>query len=717
MKLKNINKIYHNINNDVEALKNINVTIPNKGMTFILGASGCGKTTLLNIISGQDKDYSGLIEYNGKIEAITQEIQLFENLSILDNLLLVSDDKEKIDTLLTRFGLNYSRQIVKKLSTGEKRRVQIIRSLLAKSTCLICDEPTASLNHENSQLVMDMLKELSKEMSVVVVTHHIALVDQYADFIIKMGKGVILDQSIICQADNDDVYGKEVLKQQISKHIFFLFKDFKSRWSEHFFTSILLFSSILVVFISIYVFPSLNSTVMATSNWLNGKNIIITQPNEGNNSNSWYTDAYYSANVPYNFYYDLYNKEDIYFVKEQLPEIWGYRYEFRRGGYCTTIDDTSYIPFVSVEKASAVVEQYLDEYLETGVSPFFGYEWMIDDLKYYESLNLNEQEQKDYTIADYSNLLGLKSNVIGTAVIPELSSVCIFDRRTDIEAYQLFEGVQLPMMYGQMPQNLDQIVISKNVAEKLVDVYDLNSIEELIGKEINFNMEMSSGNSKCYIGYDYIKKYPITVSGITFMECQYENQVFFLDGGFEKLYVELYDFNPEISTYVYVRFLGDPLADGKVLAEQINRLLESNESRFYQYSSMNVDASEIYQDTRIISIFIIFAMFAIISFYMIMQVLLNKRIVKENNILQRYHYKVLLIQMTKLAVLLALSGLIQFSVLSSICDGLNGLANSLGIANIVEYDLITYLKAVSLTAICFVLLEGGTYAFRIKKYS
>lgn len=105
MKLQNISKTYHNKNNDVIALNNINLSFSSQGMTFIVGESGCGKTTLLNIIAGYDKDYEGTLEIEGKVECIEQEIMLMENMSVFDNLLLVSGDREKINVLLEHFQL------------------------------------------------------------------------------------------------------------------------------------------------------------------------------------------------------------------------------------------------------------------------------------------------------------------------------------------------------------------------------------------------------------------------------------------------------------------------------------------------------------------------------------------------------------------------------------------------------------------------------------
>ena len=106
MKLSHIHKVYHNKNNDIHALKDINLTIANQGLTYIIGPSGCGKTTLLNIISGKDKDFDGQVENSGLVECVEQNIHLIENMSVLDNLLLVIYDQNKIMEMWEHFELN-----------------------------------------------------------------------------------------------------------------------------------------------------------------------------------------------------------------------------------------------------------------------------------------------------------------------------------------------------------------------------------------------------------------------------------------------------------------------------------------------------------------------------------------------------------------------------------------------------------------------------------
>ena len=149
MKLRNIRKTYHNRNNDVQALKGISLDLDTNGITVILGPSGCGKTTLMNIIAGRS-DYEGTIENVPEYDYLTQQFNLFEDMTVVDNLLLVSDDMNDIDHYLNEFSLvDQKNRKVKKLSNGQKKRVQFIRALLHKPGLLLCDEPTAALDHYN----------------------------------------------------------------------------------------------------------------------------------------------------------------------------------------------------------------------------------------------------------------------------------------------------------------------------------------------------------------------------------------------------------------------------------------------------------------------------------------------------------------------------------------------------------------------------------------
>ena len=117
MKLCNINKTYHNKNNTVVVFQNLNLELPTHGCITIYGESGSGKTTLFELIAGIDKDYEGTVENDKRVEYLFQEIELFENLSVCDNLLFATSDHNEINELLKKFDMtDLIHQKVKKLS-------------------------------------------------------------------------------------------------------------------------------------------------------------------------------------------------------------------------------------------------------------------------------------------------------------------------------------------------------------------------------------------------------------------------------------------------------------------------------------------------------------------------------------------------------------------------------------------------------------------------
>lgn len=303
MKLEHIDKIYHNQQGDVHALHDICLEIKEKGITFIIGASGSGKTTLLRILSLEDKDYQGIVELDGTVETIQQEIVLFEAMSVLDNLKLVSDDLSQIKAWLEQFEmLEFMHQKVKKLSIGQKKRIQIIRSLLVNSDYLLCDEPTAALDHENAQLIMETLNNVARDKVVIIVTHEIALVDQYADRIIEIERGKIIKDEQVHTKSIHQPLAIENKKKTLLKQILFIFQYIKARPMEFLFKTMIAFVVLLTAFVSTSLLSATNQVVVERNRWLHGENIIVTQPKNKNlkNEEGNYTN------------YDVYDKKTIW---------------------------------------------------------------------------------------------------------------------------------------------------------------------------------------------------------------------------------------------------------------------------------------------------------------------------------------------------------------------------------------------------------------------
>ena len=213
IKITNLRKAFQNR----LVLNNINYEFPRNGLYIIFGESGSGKTTLLNCISG-------LISFDGSIEIehqnietlndeelsnlrlssygfVFQDFKLFENETVIANLLFPLETLNRLSShiktrkcqdLLSLVGLDSKeKQVVNKLSGGEKQRVAIARALVNDPKVLLADEPTGSLDEKNSIEIMNILKIISKNSLVIVVSHDQELTKKYADCIIEMGHGEI----------------------------------------------------------------------------------------------------------------------------------------------------------------------------------------------------------------------------------------------------------------------------------------------------------------------------------------------------------------------------------------------------------------------------------------------------------------------------------------------------------------------------------------------
>ena len=230
LELKNVNKIYKSKNaNDTEALKNINISFNNVGMTFILGKSGCGKSTLLNILGGLDIPTSGEIVFKGKsfklfknndydsyrntsVGFVFQEYNLIEKFNVFDNVAYALklqnkkiDDNVVLD-VLDKVGLkDLAKRKVNELSGGQKQRVAIARALVKNPSIILADEPTGNLDSESSKMIFDILKNLSHERLVIVVSHDEESARTYGDRIISLQDGVVISDTnpIINQEENN----------------------------------------------------------------------------------------------------------------------------------------------------------------------------------------------------------------------------------------------------------------------------------------------------------------------------------------------------------------------------------------------------------------------------------------------------------------------------------------------------------------------------------
>lgn len=224
IKLENVNKYFNrHKKNELHVINNTSLTLEDKGLVALLGPSGCGKTTLLNAIGGLDKVNSGNIYINGEkitkrsvskvdkirnlnIGYIFQDYYLVNNMTVFDNVALVlkingindkSEISKRVNYVLDKVGMyRYRNKYANMLSGGERQRVGIARAIVKDPSIIIADEPTGNLDSKNTIEVMNIIKAISKDRLVILVTHETELADFYASRILKIEDGKIIGDTI-----------------------------------------------------------------------------------------------------------------------------------------------------------------------------------------------------------------------------------------------------------------------------------------------------------------------------------------------------------------------------------------------------------------------------------------------------------------------------------------------------------------------------------------
>ena len=245
IKIDRLNKFYNrHKKNQIHVINDTSLELSDKGLVALLGPSGCGKTTLLNAIGGLDKVNSGNIYINDKkitticsskkdklrnlkVGYIFQDYKLIDNMSVYDNIAIALrmigiKDKEEVNKrvtyILERLSMyRYRYRPCGMLSGGERQRVGIARALVKNPDIILADEPTGNLDSKNTIEIMNIIKSISKDKLVILVTHEVELAKFYATRIIE-----VLDGSVVKDYKNKN---NDNLDYRIDNK--FYLKDFK----------------------------------------------------------------------------------------------------------------------------------------------------------------------------------------------------------------------------------------------------------------------------------------------------------------------------------------------------------------------------------------------------------------------------------------------------------------------------------------------------------
>lgn len=331
IKIQNLSKKYK----DFYALKDINLSLPSKGLIGISGESGSGKTTLLNALSLMDEGYNGsiiinkknILKYNEKkknnyhlnIGYVFQTPYLFNFCTVKENIELMSlikGKKMELDEVLKKVGLlKYKDKKVNALSGGQRQRVSIAASLISKPLILLCDEPTGALDSVNSLKVMEILKEVSKDILVVIVSHDLELLKFFADDIVYLENGMVKNKDVL-QLDNNIKI--KFNKKNIFTYLKFIFKiAFKNIFNHQkrtIITSFMVSFGLIGMIISILLKDGFSTFFSETlSNYSSNKYTYCYKMNESENievSLDTFEEDFKDYDYGYFYKYDFYLNDE-----------------------------------------------------------------------------------------------------------------------------------------------------------------------------------------------------------------------------------------------------------------------------------------------------------------------------------------------------------------------------------------------------------------------
>lgn len=230
LKLKNVSKFYYSKGVIATGFSRISIEFNQHEFVAIVGESGSGKSTLLNVISGLDSYEEGEMYINGEetshykesdfeeyrkkyVSNIFQNFNLVNSYTVYQNVELVmllngykkKEVKEKVLELIDKVGLTkYKNTRCAKLSGGQKQRVAIARALARETPIIVCDEPTGNLDSKSAMGIVKLLKEISQDKLVIIVTHNLEQVEEYATRIVRMHDGKIVSDKKIMDVDKEE---------------------------------------------------------------------------------------------------------------------------------------------------------------------------------------------------------------------------------------------------------------------------------------------------------------------------------------------------------------------------------------------------------------------------------------------------------------------------------------------------------------------------------
>lgn len=646
MQLINVSKVYHNRHNDKIGIKNVNLNFNQGGMVFVLGPSGSGKTTLFNILSGIDKEFEGTYKRDEYIEVISQDMMLISDFTVLENLNLVSKNNKLIKDMLKYFELDdFTNAKVKKLSSGQRRRVQIIRSLLCKPDILLCDEPDSSLDFNLVLKTMAVLKNYSQNHLVIIITHNSELVNDYADRLIRIDNGEVIEDKIIHEKDllkRRRIFSRPLSNLKLS--LLFL----KNNLAHHFLSLIMLSALILLSVIIMGQFLKVQYETNEKVAFSRLLNLVVNEPKEMHNAFDYKigTNEAYVA-----FYYDTYRIAELNNLLKDNNDIIGLEYGFNNDKYMAYMRHRFDGTRSSLLEYNPTVFKLVNNYYNIILRPPYLAMDLSDDGKISKLM---------HNIYIGNNKLSI-INLTGTY---EPTLVC---------------------------GNYDDTVIDLTIADELIKYYNLQEADyaSLVGKDIRFGIDSGSEQIDTEDNFYYTTAIDLKISGVADLSSPYKEYVFINgtieDNPFLKPFVDNYD----DLVFSYVDFYLRPGSDYQTVINKLDEALPGEHSDFV-LAGLSDEGNDYFASPQTIILIVSIMILVILTAYLMYLFIMRKKSRLNKTIIKRYSYNPYLV--------IALNFL--YILLISICITL-----PISLIIIVNFDILYYLLSVLFIGIIILMMQ------------
>lgn len=654
MKLIQVDKIYHNRENDVHALKKITLDLNQTGFTMILGPSGCGKTTLLNAIAGRES-YSGTIEDVPHFDYLTQDFNLFDEMSIMDNLLLVSHDTDLIMHYLNEFSLSSEKnRKIKKLSNGEKKRVQFIRALLHQPGLLLCDEPTAALDHDNIVILMEELKKISGEIQIIMVTHDIALAEQYGDRIITLDQGTVVKDEMV-HVKETAVAGHAIKKKNFGETVSVASKELVSRISDSLMTVVLMVLCITTAFTLCNLQANVSSQNDYQSVFENAENMIVSVPKE-QVKNTGETLSGYTMKFSGLTLDDLFDYDQVEKLVQDTPEIIGVE-SWNSRQYADGEGELEYL------RAENDLKAY-HRFTADGLTHMDGTPYEQADYPAEQPYMVSNDSETYRNLQDYINA------TTGNVELAYPGHV--------VDAFDLANGYSdLPLICGEYPKE-QEVLLDQNAADMYMELNGGKEYEDLVGKTLSLEV---IGNRNKYEDQvqdnSFAERITMKIAGVSSIKNNFATMLFFNSGyGDDPLYRYFVEDVHNVKME-YVRFLLKPGCDYEAVSKKINDYFAKDNVVISQFKGQGLGHDQAFYASP--AGFMVYG-FVVLGILVLMAAVIlllkRRRMRKEMVILQAYGYSPLPECLIRYLILTVVSCLITFAAVVPLINMINSFAKA-----------------------------------------